>query len=288
MESREILAGQALNKALEIRRKLNIQANFPLDIYSACEQLDITVQFVAIPSGEGMYWHEDGEARILVSAHRPLPRKVFTCGHELGHHLFDHGSTIDELEESTRRSQFDPKEFLVDCFSGFFLMPKLAVQSAFSSRSWTPATATPLQAFTIACSFGVGYSTLIDHMTYALKLITETKAKELKKSSPKNIRQGLFGELSTNPLMVVDEQWLLKTVDVEVGYQILLPKTVQIEGDIVSFQTDTKYGRLFQADHSGLARAYCPGMNWAVNIRVSRFEYVGLSAYRHFGECDDE
>jgi Zn-dependent peptidase ImmA (M78 family) len=286
--SRKNLARQALIRALEIRQKLNIPTHYPLDIYSVCEQLNVTVQFINIPSGEGIYWREDSEERIFISAQRPLPRRAFTCGHELGHHLFNHGSTMDELEESTGRSQFDPQEFLADCFSGFLLMPKLAVESAFSSRSWTPATATPLQIFTIACSFGVGYNTLIDHMAYSLQLIMQAKAKELKKSNPKIIRQELLGKPSANSLMIVDKEWLLKTIDVEVGYQLLLPKTVQFEGDAISFQADLEQGQLFGANRQGIVRVHCSKSDWSAFIRVARSEYKGFSQYRHSEESDDE
>lgn len=286
--SRESLARQALIKAVEIRRKLSIPADHPVDVYAVCEQLGVTVQFIDIPSGEGMYWREDGKERILISAYRPLPRKAYTCGHELGHHLFGHGSTIDELEETKGEDKFKPEEFLVDCFAGFLLMPKLAVESAFSSRSWTPATATPLQIFTVACSFGVGYETLIDHMAYSLRLITQAKAKELKKSNPKTIRQELLGRIASNHLMVVDDNWLLKTIDIEVGYQLLLPKSVQLEGEAVSFQLDLDEERLFYATCQGLVRAHCSERNWSAFIRIARSEYIGFSQYRHIEESDDE
>jgi len=41
---------------------------------------------------EGMYYRGD-PARIVIGARRPLSRRNFTCGHELGHHIFGHGST---------------------------------------------------------------------------------------------------------------------------------------------------------------------------------------------------
>ncbi len=281
------LAKQALSKALEVRRKLNLDLKSPVCIYDVCKELGLTVQFVALSGIAGMYLNEEKEKRILVSSLRPLPRKNYTCGHELGHNLFGHGSKIDEMEETARRNQRDPQEFLVDCFAGFLLMPKVGVLNAFTLRGWTPATATPQQIFTVSCSFGVGYDTLIDHMTYTLQLITEIKARELKKSSPKTVRQELLGE-SSNPLMIADQQWLLKTIDVEVGYQLLLPKTAQIEGDIISFKADLQEGCLFRTARQGVARAYCPDSDWAAFIRVSRFEYTGFSEFRHTEESDDE
>ncbi|MFG6093933.1 ImmA/IrrE family metallo-endopeptidase [Leptothoe sp. ISB3NOV94-8A] len=285
--SREDLARQALGKALEIRRKLRIPPNYPVDVYEVCDKLNITVQFVDMPSIEGMYLSERNEERILISAYRPLPRKAFTCGHELGHHLFDHGSTLDELGETAENSQFEPQEFLVDCFSGYLLMPKLAVQNAFNQREWSPASATPLQFFTVACSFGVGYDTLIKHMAYSLKMITVAKAKELRKLSPKVIREQLLGDLSTGPLMIIDEKCLLKAINVEVGYQLLLPKTIQVEDSAVNLQTQLKEGNLFSANSQNIARLYSSENDWAAFIKVTNPEYTGFSKFRNLEECHE-
>ena len=38
----------------------------------------------------------------------------YNCAHELGHHVFGHGSSIDELREESKASVKNPKEFLVD------------------------------------------------------------------------------------------------------------------------------------------------------------------------------
>jgi Zn-dependent peptidase ImmA (M78 family) len=81
---------------------------------------------------------------MLLSSFRPLGRRVFNCGHELGHHLFGHGSTLDELQEEHQATgNSNPKEFLVNAFAGFLLMPPNAVRRAFTDRQWTAAEATP-------------------------------------------------------------------------------------------------------------------------------------------------
>ena len=179
------LIKQAQSKAMEIRRKQKLDLKSPICIYDVSQELELTIQFVPLAGLEGMYLNEEEGQRILVSSLRPLPRQVFTCAHELGHHLFEHGLKFDEMEKVSLIKQRDPKEFLVDCFAGFLLMPKIAVYNAFTLRAWTPATASPKQIFTIACSFGVGYSTLIDHMTYSLQMLSESKSRELKKFTPK-------------------------------------------------------------------------------------------------------
>ena len=72
--------------------------------------------------------------RIHLSA-RPLQRRAYNCAHELGHHVFGHGSSIDELREDAKSQPWDdPKEFLADTFAGFILMPIIGLRRAFSVR----------------------------------------------------------------------------------------------------------------------------------------------------------
>jgi Zn-dependent peptidase ImmA (M78 family) len=287
INQRKILAQEALRKSIEIRKKANLDLINPICVYGLCDTLGLSVRFVDI-SMEGMYVKGDPPG-ILLSALRPLPRRNFTCAHEIGHHAFDHGSTVDELiEDRAKTGVFNPNEFLVDCFGGFLLMPVIGVRKAFASRKWNLSTASPLQFFTVACSFGVGYETLIDHMTYGLNMISHSKTDALLKVKPKGIREELLRRASSDPLIIADEQWLLPTIDMEVGNQLLLPSTAEIAGEAIAVQEDLQAGRLFRADRPGIVRAYCRDTRWAVFVRVSRFQFVGLSKYRHLDEVEDE
>jgi Zn-dependent peptidase ImmA (M78 family) len=285
--SRKELAQEALKKSLEVRRQAKLDVTSPAAIYEICEALGLTVQFIKLSSMEGMYMNK--ERRILISSLRPLARRYYTCSHELGHHVFDHGYKIDELAKAGQK--YDPQEFLVDCFAGFLLMPKLALLNAFTVRGWSPESATPLQVFIISCNFSVGYETIISHMTHTLKMISVNRAAELKKSTPKSIRHELIGNDSSPSLIVADEQWASKTIDVEVGCQILVPKAAEInsQSSIVSItEIAVGYGKVIRAERPGIVRVFCRDSNWAVFIRVSRLNYEGLSEYRHMEDCDDE
>lgn len=283
----QVLAQKAMLKSIDVRNQEGFALNSPICIYGLCDKLKVKVRFVDI-SMEGMYLKRE-EPAILLSALRPLPRRNFTCAHELGHHIFGHGSTVDEfIEDSAKPKPFNPEEFLVDSFAGFLLMPILGVRKAFVSRGWNVNSATPVQIFTIACSFGVGYKTLIDHMTYALKMIDRSQAALLLKSTPKTIRQEIFGSASADPLIVADEQWSLPTLDAEVGSQLLLPCLAEATNNTITVQADLPLGRLFRANHPGIVRVYCPNNKWAVFVRVSRYQFVGLSKYRHLEEVKDE
>ncbi len=167
-------------------------------------------------------------------------------------------------------------------------MPKLAILKAFTVRGWKPAFATPHQVFTIACAFGVGYETLIYHMTYALKILNYSSLQSLLKVKPKKIREEILGRPTTNPLIIADEHWSLPSIDVEVGNHLLLPHNVKSETDIITFEDNHSKGTLFLANHPGIARVYCPGTQWAVFVRVSHNQFIGLSKFRHLEEEEDE
>src|SRR5262245_48455737 len=125
--NRRALAQQAMLKSIEVRTAAGRDLKGPICVYALCDDLGVKVRFVDI-NMEGMY--RGGERpNILLSALRPLPRRVFTCAHELGHHVFGHGSTIDMLvEEAEQDGVFKPREFLVDTFGGFLLMPTVGVR----------------------------------------------------------------------------------------------------------------------------------------------------------------
>ncbi|HBY78279.1 MAG TPA: Zn peptidase [Cyanobacteria bacterium UBA11148] len=237
---------------------------------------------------EGIYLRET-EPIILLSALRPLPRRIFTCAHELGHHVFGHGSTIDELiGESESAQAFQPEEFLANSFAGFLLMPVLGVRKAFVSRGWDFAEATPEQIFTVACNFGVGYETLITHMAYTLKMIGSSRASLLLKTKPKTIREKMLGHPSTDPLIIADTQWPMPTIDAEVGSFILLPTGTEAADETITLEKNHSKGHLFKANRPGVVQVYCRDTGWAVFVRVSRYQFIGLSEYRHFEEVEDE
>ncbi len=284
---RQVLAQQAQQKAIDVRKKAGFDNKSPLCIYGLCDKLNVRVKFVDI-SMEGIYLRE-AEPIIMLSALRPFPRRTFSCAHELGHHVFGHGSTIDELIEEAKNSRaFQPEEFLADSFAGFLLMPILGVRRAFVSRGWDAASATPEQIFTVACSFNVGYETLITHMAYVLKMLAPPRVNLLLKTKPKTIREKMLGHQSTNSLIIADEHWSMPTIDAEVGSLLLLPSGAEAANDTITLEENHLRGCLFKANRPGIVRVYCRDTGWAVFVRVSRHQFIGLSQHRHLEEVEDE
>ena len=144
---------------------------------------------------------------IIVTSLRPLGRRAFTCAHELGHFHYGHGTIIDELVGKTSKIGFDPKEFAADCFAGALLMPKMAIERAFSIRNWSVKGATPSQIYTVSNYFGVGYSTLIHHLSKGLCLLPRSDAEKLLKVRPGKAQAQAVGWESEDKVWVVDPHW---------------------------------------------------------------------------------
>lgn len=287
LSSRRTLNTQGMHESIRARAKTDAGLTGPLCIYKLCEAHGVVVRFVDV-NMEGMY-QRSATPRIFISSLRPVARRAFNCAHELGHHLFGHGSTVDQLyEERSREDRDQPNEILVNAFAAFALMPTLGLRDAFTRRKLNPGQATPEQLFAVASNFGVGYSTLVNHMAYGVETISPLRANELLKSSPKTIRASLLGAPTDAPLVVADEHWNANTLDLEVDALVLLPTGVSVDATVLAPKGTAGSMELFQAQTPGIRRATVPGTQWASFIRVSRKRYVGLAKYRHLEDLGDD
>ena len=289
--NRRALATKAMQAAAATRATAKLDQAGPICIYGLCETLGVVVRFNNI-NMEGMY-QRGRPPRIHLSARRPLPRRAYNCAHELGHHVFGHGSSIDELHENAKaRPWEDPKEFLADTFAGFILMPITGLRRAFSVRGWMSETATSPQIFTIACEFGVGYATLLTHLSAGVNMLSRSRAAALRRVTPKALRMDILGALTSEPLIVADHFRTAPTLDAEVETLLLLPPSTEVAGGGLAFERDLVTGRLFRAVKPGVFQASAD--EWAVFVRIApvqkdeRYGYVGLARYRHLEEDPDE
>ena len=225
---------------------------------------------------------------VLLSSLRPLTRRTFTCAHELGHHVFGHGSTIDELRDDVESGTFSPNEFLADIFAGFILMPAQGVKRAFSTRGLAATTATPEQIYKVASSFGVGYETILGHLEYSLRYINAPRANILRKSRLPQIRERILDFATKSPLVIADRHHALGTLDAEVGTLVLLPQGAATDSGHIEPFKDTPNGTVFRAMRPGLARVSLRSGNWGAIVRVSRKDYADLAKYRHLEETDGD
>jgi len=267
--------------AVSFRDAYNLDQLDPVNPYDVSQRHGVRVQFVGI-SMEGMY-HAGATPRILLSSLRPMPRRAFTCLHELGHHEFDHGSTIDSLMEELTNGRH-PNEELVDAFAAYLLMPSLGVQRAFHCRNWRIPTATPSQIFTVACEYGVGYTTLITYLQVVLKLLPRNAAIALKRSSPKSIRKKLMEGHEAPALTMLDGNSRCSTVEAEQGDAVLLPPSMTVTGPALSHIGSVQNGELYRCARRGEATIKAP---IGISVRVWPKRYIGMAKYRFLEEEDD-
>lgn len=281
---------KALVAADDVRMQVDASIFQPVNIYDICIELGLTVWFVNI-SMEGLYVKQEGgkHPTILLSCQRPFARRSFTCAHELGHHIFNHGLKVDVLESECRAPKtFNPDEYLVDLFAGSLLMPVAGLQAEVAKRNWSWKSLSPINMFTLSSIFGVGYKTIITHAC-ANELISDFTAKSLGSCGPSQILSEIIGKARDKAhFKIFDEHTSINVVDLEVKNYIVLPKHVIIEGDHLQKLTVTPVGIAYIATRSGIVRAASTVSNFATFIRIQNYQYSGLAEYRHLEKPIDD
>jgi Zn-dependent peptidase ImmA (M78 family) len=287
LDDRKTLILQGMKMAAQVRQELKYDQAEPICVYDACEKKGVSVRFNDI-NMEGMYV-KSARSDIHISALRPFARRNFTCAHELGHHVFGHGSTFDELrDDQLRYSNRPPEEVLADSFAASFLMPPLGVRKEFRRRGLNPNTASATEIYFVACHFGVGQATLVNHLAYTLQVISSQRRSYLGKFTPKKIRTEILGQIENNPLTVSDKLWNAPFLDIEKDTFLLLPEKTVVDVNILRPEFDVSMGKVFKPIRTGITRVVVPNTSWATFVRVSKKQYVGLARYRHFEEDDEE
>ncbi|HSZ85829.1 MAG TPA: ImmA/IrrE family metallo-endopeptidase [Puia sp.] len=280
---------KAILAADEVRMQLIFDIYQPVNIFDLCMKLGLTVRFIDI-NMEGLYVkNKDGtHPTILLSSQRPLPRRCFTCAHELGHHIFNHGFKIDALsEQDTDLGSSDTEELLVNSFAGALLMPVAGIRSEFAKRDWLFQKASPLEFYTICSVFGTGYQTLILHCR-ANKIIDDSKASSLLKFTPVKMFKGLFPQNVKNSYFkIVDNYCELSIIDLEVSNYIILPHHLIVEGDHLKEVYKTSIGTGYVTVKSGIVRVASVDASISFFIRIQNAHYVGLAENRHLENSID-
>jgi hypothetical protein len=284
MQSRQELARVALRAALEIRKKCVGSYDAPICPYDVAEKLGLEVWFLDGASFGGMF--VKGQQRLFIPAERPPGRKAFTCGHEMAHWRFDHGTRVDELDFD-RSDSTNPEEIIANLFSGYLLMPRRAVESEFGRRSLDPNKCSPIDIYLVASQLGVGYETLLKHLHWSLNLIDHSRMTDFCLIPPKDIRRTVIGSRCPGHLVLADQLWHKVAIDLEIGDVAVVPKECTQTGLSVRCIGECEYGKMFQAVHTGLAQLLANQQDWAAMVRVSRKHYVGRGAYRHLEDPDE-
>src|SRR5882724_4843122 len=161
------LGQSAAKAALKYRVGRSLGFDKPCDVFQTIADEKVDLQFVDIPSLEGMFLQETETTRICVCAHRPWGRQRYTAAHELGHCILGHGTHVDmAMDARGQQPILSDEEILAEAFARFLLMPPRAVSSAFGNGQKSD----PHSVFGASCWLGVGYGTLVRQMCSSLGL----------------------------------------------------------------------------------------------------------------------
>lgn len=277
------LARKAVKAAMELRRELEISPTEGVCPFDIARQLNISARMVNLPSLEGMYSPEPTPA-IVVSSNRPHGRVRYTCAHEIGHHYFNHGFKIDELGKGNSESDSE-EEFLAQRFGAALLMPQLTINKIFTRKKWKIPIATKEQFYIVAQELGVGYSTLILHISTSTSLLPFEQAEQLKKTSLKKIRENIAGFNIDKELYVLDEESARTIIDVELGDTIILPAGATVSNkNLEEVLTPSPH---YIAIKPGVVEVTKDGAE-KYKIRVGRVEFIGLAHFRYLEDEDEQ
>lgn len=284
--SRRELALQAAAHAEHVRIKCAIAQAAAVDPLLVAEKQGCEVRFMALPSLDGAY-SPTPRPVIVLGSQRPKGRRAFTCAHELGHHEFKHGARIEELNARQFQKYTDSEEFLADMFATFLLMSQASVRRALKDREIQLHGVQPMQVLRLACYFGVGYGTLIDHMALTLKLLGPQQRESLLQTQPKELKAH-FSCSPQSDVILVDGLWRDRAVDLDIGDILVLHQGVAVEDGPCLTPHGTNDGQqMFKAVSRGYIRAFHKSSDWAVNIRVASKHYEGLAQYRFLHDPEE-
>lgn len=273
----------AVRKALRTRRANMIAVDLPLCPYDLAGEMGIDVRFSDALSGlDGLYL-AGTKPIILVASQRPSGRQRFTCGHEIGHHVFCDGDSADTIVQVSSQSDFVCKEFRATAFAGFLLMPHKAIQSLCSIAGLDLETLRQEDVYRMACWFGVGYETIIVQLQ-AYGFITASLAKHLRSRQPRYIRRALTTSSFDADVIAVDTWWNGRAIDVTIGDAIQAPFPLHFDGNHMVVATGLHGSTAISPLDTGVFRISNDELAWAAYVRVMQHHFTGRAVYRHLAE----
>lgn len=282
------LGRRALRMALQLRRNRSVPRESSINAVDVALGLGITVRFLDKKSLDGMYCQNPGPHIFLpCTAHRPAGRIMFSCAHEIGHHMLSHGTHVDEYLDNPHLSRpSSPEERAANIFASYLLMPRPAVLGCFTRRGWEAENPTPAQIYRASVELGVGYSTLINHLGWSLEILPRHRMDTLLKVQPKDIRSEIIERDLPGPLVVLDKHWVGSAVDLEVGGLLAISNVIEESVPGMSDEGVANGWRLLRAKRQGISKLNLWGSPW--RIRIARSGYCGSARYRHMEDADGD
>ncbi len=170
------------SKAYDCRRKLGIDTDAPIDIFSVVTEEISELTLVLYPFGNnisGMFMSSDGVQCIAINSNMPYGRQRFTLCHELYHYYFDDNSALIQLC-SMKLDPKDENERKADTFASFLLAPYHSLTKKFHDLCADKPTLENI--IRLEQFFGISHTALLWRLKID-NLINEEQLKEFDISS---------------------------------------------------------------------------------------------------------
>jgi IrrE N-terminal-like domain len=279
MISRLQILQDAAKAALRYRAVHGYALDRPCDVYKLISHGNTDLQFVDIPSLEGMFLQEGRLRRICVCERRPAGRQRFTAAHELGHCVLAHGSMVDVEQELGEAKPSNPEEHAADVFARYLLMPPRAVHAGFRCRGSDPESPTPMQVYIVSSWLGVGYATLVNHMALTLNLYGPRTREALLKTPVKQLKRVAASISTSCDVWMIDNMWTDSTLHTQIGDIVRGLAELPSSGDVL-----VDCGPNTWICRSAGEGSFAVNGGGSVRICVSRRDYIGFYKYRYLPE----
>jgi len=272
----------AVAAASRLRRKLGLATDAPTCSFHLTSPLGVELRFLDLASLEGVYCRRPIPV-VVLSSLRPHVRQIFSCGHELAHHLLGDERCVAELiggREASSKYKLD--ELAADVFAGQLLMPKSAILKASRKLGRSLNGVSPERVFELSSWFGVGYETLIRQMV-ALDLLPRADSDRLLRHGAGGVKRSLLGWSERNNVVMMDERWRKPCVHLDEGDLLLVPASWQCPNEPLEPVGRTLESIVLRATARLTARLN-DGLPWSTTLYVGRRGFVGRFQYRYLSE----
>ncbi|MDW5327192.1 ImmA/IrrE family metallo-endopeptidase [Plantactinospora sp. KLBMP9567] len=184
----------AMLRAPQVHRDLGIDRSGYVDVFAALRTAGLDCHARKLPRLFGFYFSPaDNGPAVLLNANLNETTLRHTAAHELGHHVFDHGSRADtdlDVAGALPGRAWTPEEKQAESFAAWFLMPPPAVEAAMR-RAGITRFDSPEQAYELAQWLGTSYAGTVRHLG-RLRKISGRVAASWSRMAPGRVRTRLY------------------------------------------------------------------------------------------------
>jgi hypothetical protein len=191
-------SARAALAANQLIGELRIEPDAPIDVFGAIKDLGLVLAFGLLDRTAGLYIPADSAGAlpgILIHEGHPLSRQRFTAGHELGHHVLDHGlevdASFDGFDSASAAIEYLPaREQEAEAFAAWFLMPRRLLRAGIGELGF-PSVSTAVEAYALSLWLGTSFAATVRQLS-TTRLVDRGTARGWASQAPKGIKLGLI------------------------------------------------------------------------------------------------